>query len=445
MNTDGTEHCIRCGAPINSHGMPCPACHAPGSAGSPQHIPGNPPPSQSRFTTAKIVVATLALVGLVAGLAVVGLGIRSDDSTEAATGPSSTTTTTTTEPEPTPLTPAELVQVHAPAVWRVDVAGCLEEGHGSAWAIDSRHLVTNAHVVAIDSQPTLVSRDGKEISGTVIGRSDDLDIAVIEADTDLPATLDWASTDDLGEGQEVLGLGYPLTGDFAATPGSIVSFLTDENVRVAVRTDAALDFGNSGGPLLTGDGRVAGVTTLVVSAGIQSVPHAFTQAALASTVDGMIAAPTAVEQDCGDLLLPTAPEPPPEVPSYTPPPMPEPLPIPTTTTVPCPTGRPTVTVDRAIATQDMPEYSPEYWTIEVSGTVRNDTSANIRVGTIDVHLAGDPSPHMAFTDSYELRPGHATTFSTRLYVTSAGEPGGATASLDGWSWADWDHYGCGTV
>lgn len=400
-------------------------------------------------------VGAAILASLVLAIAAVSCGVRGGAGFDAAS-PSTTVATTTTAPSG-PLTDAELVAEVSGAVWRVEVSGCGVEGGGTAWAIDDRHLVTNAHVVNIDPSPTLVSRSGERRSGEVIGMKGDPDLAVIRVGEDLPQFLAWADTDDLQEGERVVGFGYPApAGDFAVAPGTAVSFQTERGERIAVRTDAALDRGNSGGPLVTEDGAVAGLITEMQDADtFQLVPLAFTAAHLGDGVTGMIDAPAVVERDCelfdeGPPVDPDVPSPPPpptspppvvdlpEEPAYEPPAY-EP---PTTTTVPCPTGRPSVTVTSVEAVQDMPDYLPESWTVTIRGTIANDASASIYTGTVDVSIGGTSS--LAFPDSFELRPGATSTFSTTAWIDSAGRPGNATAVMNGWSWSDWDVSDCGT-
>ncbi len=85
---------------------------------------------------------------------------------------------------------------------------------------------------------------------------------MIEVAEALPVWLPWADTQSLTEGQPLVALGYPVPDlAFSVTHADIVTFQTRAGVRRAVRTDGALDRGNSGGPALTADGRVAGVVT----------------------------------------------------------------------------------------------------------------------------------------------------------------------------------------
>lgn len=199
-----------------------------------------------------------------------------------------------------------------PSVYRIDATGCGYSSTGSGWVVDDSHVVTNRHVVAMDPTPTLVSRDGSQLEGTVIGWEESPDIAVIEvAGGGLADPIAWAPAEDLAEGQELVSIGYPApAGDFSVFGVSIVSFQNLDSVRQAIRADGALDRGNSGGPALTRDGRVAGVVTEMAQnpGGLQLVPLIFTADALRSTVEGIIAAPATVQQACEDTAREVVPE-----------------------------------------------------------------------------------------------------------------------------------------
>ncbi|MGD8200907.1 trypsin-like peptidase domain-containing protein [Ornithinimicrobium sp. W1679] len=266
-----------------------------------------------------ILVGALLAVLVGGGGLVLGLGLGGDDGGAAAPDPAPVPVAATVEPAASTATPTdgsndgeqdedddlandELAERYGDSVLQVEAEGCGVEGSGSAWVLDERHLVTNWHVVSVDPEPEVVSRDGdRRWSGTVVGGGSDPDVAVIRVDEDLPDALDWADTDDLREGQDIVSLGFPAPeGDFAVTPSTILSFQMAGGTREAIRGDGALDYGNSGGPALTRDGEVAGVATAMVreSNQLQMVPLLFTTDALRPTVEQILADPGAVEPEC---------------------------------------------------------------------------------------------------------------------------------------------------
>lgn len=147
-----------------------------------------------------------------------------------------------------------------------------EVGSGSGFLVSSDgYVVTNQHVVD-DSQAsyTVFTTDGAEYSATVVALGDVYDIALlkIDSDADFPY-LEFADSDAVRQGQTVIAIGNAL-GEFANTVSvGVVSGLSrtvvaggggqSELLQDLLQTDAAINSGNSGGPLLNVDGFVVGV------------------------------------------------------------------------------------------------------------------------------------------------------------------------------------------
>lgn len=280
--------------------------------------PSGPPRSSTHLIVFFSVLALL--VGIGGALAVTHLGgergagptvvpvaqaAKSMEPVELAGVPS--------QPEPdSPMDNADLAEAHGDSVFKVEAEGCGMLSSGTAWVLDEHHLVTNAHVIATDPTPTLVSRDGSVVlDGTVIGSETDPDVAVIRVEEKLPAALAWAPTEQLTEGQDLVALGYPApAGDFSVIPSTIISFQLEGSVREAIRSDGAVDHGNSGGPAITRDGDVAGVVTLMLmeSNQLQMVPILFTADALEPAVKTMLANPTDVQADCAEPAYGVVPD-----------------------------------------------------------------------------------------------------------------------------------------
>ena len=222
------------------------------------------------------------------------------------------TPTATPTPSAAEMDDAELARTFGPAVFLVESEGCGAAWTGTAWAVDENHLVTNHHVVANDATPVVVDRDGRSLDGEVVGWAEDPDIAVIRVETAMPTTLSWAPTSELSEGMRIVALGYPAPANaFSVTGGSIVSFERDGEQRPLIRSDSAVDRGNSGGPAITGTGRVAGVATAVDTNPdrLRMVSLIYTADALQEHVDDFIARPSSVTVDCeGATGRPDAPE-----------------------------------------------------------------------------------------------------------------------------------------
>jgi S1-C subfamily serine protease len=263
--------------------------------------PAPSPRSANIGLVAGIVALALVLVG---GMVFIGRSGGSDageDEVGAAT-PTTAGTAVASIPPPPPVqvppggfTADQINQTFGNAIWKVEVSGCGGEGHGSGFAISPRHVVTNWHVVVGDTEPQLVSHDGtKTISGHVIGLNQKPDVALIEVDEDLPNYVGWVDTANLVEGQPLVALGFPLPlGNYTVTSLAIASFeLSGEN-RTGILVDGKVDRGNSGGPSLTSDGKVAGINTAVnvngiSEGGLQTVPYLTSYNAVRSLIDEFV-------------------------------------------------------------------------------------------------------------------------------------------------------------
>ena len=153
----------------------------------------------------------------------------------------------------------DVISAALPAVALVETPG----GRGTGFFVAPDTIVTNAHVVEGNSYVTIKLSNGEAITGRVLQRSDDLDLAAIRTNDARPnqATLLLASSREARIGQEVIAIGSPLGLQNTVTRG-IVSALRQVGAVVLVQTDAAINPGNSGGPLLDRSGRVVAVATM---------------------------------------------------------------------------------------------------------------------------------------------------------------------------------------
>ncbi len=146
------------------------------------------------------------------------------------------------------------------------------EGSGSGFLIDQRgHIVTNHHVVANAGQIQVTLADRSSFEAKVVGLDPLTDLAVLRIDPGgrrLP-TLPLGDSSRLQVGQKVLAIGNPFGFQGTLTTGVISALerslenkqggLLDE----AIQTDAAINSGNSGGPLLDSQGQVIGVNSMI--------------------------------------------------------------------------------------------------------------------------------------------------------------------------------------
>ncbi|CDZ25508.1 trypsin-like peptidase domain-containing protein [Neorhizobium galegae] len=169
-----------------------------------------------------------------------------------------------------------------PAVSRIERLGGVagQGGHGSGFAISPDGLIiTNHHVVAEVKTVRIRSANGAVGQGAVLGRDADTDIALVRADMDVQAWARLGDSQKLRRGHIAIAIGNPLGFDWSVTSG-VVSALgrsmrssTGRLIDDVVQTDAALNPGNSGGPLVSASGEVVGVNTAVIR-GAQGIAFA---------------------------------------------------------------------------------------------------------------------------------------------------------------------------
>jgi 2-alkenal reductase len=138
---------------------------------------------------------------------------------------------------------------------------------GSGLAIDpSGLIVTNNHVIQRSQTLLVYLSDGTKKEATVVGTDSESDIAVIKVNSPLTATVPLGDSSNLELGQTVIAIGSPMDEFRGTTTMGIVSGL-DRSVGGMdglIQTDAAINAGDSGGPLLNTLGQVIGINTLVV-------------------------------------------------------------------------------------------------------------------------------------------------------------------------------------
>jgi putative serine protease PepD len=157
----------------------------------------------------------------------------------------------------------EVIGRAMPAVVRVETANAF----GSGFFVAPDTVLTNAHVVSGSVSVTIVRSGGARIPARVDATSPEIDVAILRISNPDPQQpiLTMGSGAQARAGQEVVVLGSPLGLQNTVTRG-IVSAVRQLGAVTLVQTDAAVNPGNSGGPLLDGSGAVVGITTM----GIQS-------------------------------------------------------------------------------------------------------------------------------------------------------------------------------
>jgi len=236
------------------------------------------PRNKARIAT---VVSAAALVGAGVGAGAVALahhGSTPAPTTAVAAAPNVSNAAAST------LTVGQIAKAATPAVVEIDSAqssngspfpqggGGTAEGTGLVYDTKG-DIVTNDHVVANSNAVTVKFSDGATFKATIVGTDPTTDLAVVHVNA--PAAklvpLSLADSSKVGVGDGVVAIGNPFGLDGTVTSG-IVSALNREIVSPnnspiegAIQTDAAINHGNSGGPLLDMDGKVIGVTSQIQS------------------------------------------------------------------------------------------------------------------------------------------------------------------------------------
>ncbi len=140
-------------------------------------------------------------------------------------------------------------------------------GAGSGFIIDDEgFVITNAHVIGDADKITVHLSDRRELVAELIGMDKKTDVAVLKIKADKLPVLKIADITDLKVGQWVMAVGSPFGLDYTATQGIISSLgrnLPNDNFTPFIQTDAAVNPGNSGGPLFNTSGEVIGINSQI--------------------------------------------------------------------------------------------------------------------------------------------------------------------------------------
>ncbi len=140
-------------------------------------------------------------------------------------------------------------------------------GAGSGFIIDKKgYVITNAHVIGDADKITVHLADRRELKAELIGMDEKTDVAILKIAGDKLPVVKIADVSKLKVGQWVMAVGSPFGLDYTATQGIISSLgrnLPNDNFTPFIQTDAAVNPGNSGGPLFNTDGEVIGINSQI--------------------------------------------------------------------------------------------------------------------------------------------------------------------------------------
>lgn len=146
----------------------------------------------------------------------------------------------------------------------------ISSGSGAIIDADEGIVVTNNHVVEGGRKFTVDLTDGRIFDATLIGTDKATDLAVLKFDATGLSAIEVVDSDQLRTGDLAFAVGYPLGLDQTLTMG-VISGLgrsgMGDRIEDYIQTDAAVNSGNSGGPLLDSRGRLIGINTSILSGG----------------------------------------------------------------------------------------------------------------------------------------------------------------------------------
>ncbi|WP_028936797.1 S1C family serine protease [Pseudonocardia spinosispora] len=257
-----------------------------------QERPASVAPEGARLSAREVLFGkrvkptALALLGVIALLigAVGGLvGKWASDSSSALTEPGATIAEVAPGKERPPGSVAGIAARVVPSVVSIEIRVGDQAGTGSGVVIDPEgHILTNNHVVSAaaglpNAQIKAIFHDGSQVAAKIVGRDPKTDLAVVKVNVPNPTVAQMGKSADLAVGDTVIAIGSPL-GLVGTVTDGIVSALhrpmrlsgdgSDTNAVIdAIQTDAAINHGNSGGPLVDSTGAVVGLNAAIRTGG----------------------------------------------------------------------------------------------------------------------------------------------------------------------------------
>ncbi|GIW05412.1 MAG: hypothetical protein KatS3mg060_0217 [Dehalococcoidia bacterium] len=193
-----------------------------------------------------------------------------------------------------PLTAAQIVERVKPAVVQISA----NNSSGTGMILDNAvNILTNAHVVARVTTVTVRLSTGRAVQGRVVARDEDRDLAIVRIEAQNLPTVRLGDSTALRTGEDVIAIGYALNlpGEPSVSRGLVSGVRDAQRTDLKyIQTDAAVNPGNSGGPLLNTRGEVIGIVTSRITSdagrAVQGINLAIAMSSAKPTIDRLVAA-----------------------------------------------------------------------------------------------------------------------------------------------------------
>ena len=219
---------------------------------------------------------TVTLAAALAAGALIGAGGGAATYAALSSGNGSTVVRQVTVSDAQPASSDSNLSVQS--IYRLANKGVVEitagQGQGSGFVYDAGgHIITNEHVVTGASSVSVRFWNGKTFTASVVGTDASTDLAVLKVDAPVSQLfpLSLGDSSSLVVGDQVVAIGSPFGLEGTVTSGIVSALhreMTSPNhfaIDNSIQTDAAINHGNSGGPLLNAQGKVVGVNAQIES------------------------------------------------------------------------------------------------------------------------------------------------------------------------------------
>ena len=174
------------------------------------------------------------------------------------------------------LTPQQIYSYSLPSVISIKASNDVSQSIGSGFVFDSAgYIATAHHVVNGMNKIKVITHDNREFEATLVASDELTDLALLKIDCTSLAALEFGNSSELLVGDELFAIGTPASLEFAGTMSSGDVSFTDRTVSIyneadgtlkkkmtLIQTTAALNHGNSGGPVFDSYGKLVGIVTM---------------------------------------------------------------------------------------------------------------------------------------------------------------------------------------